>query len=492
MSLCACKRVVMMTALYCVIYFFVGNPLLPCWRRLHAWPSSSNGDLLCEGRPHCEIVSCVLAHLSPSPSRKSRISVLMLSVFHSTPRLSKPPHRSPLPSPVPFFLPFLVPVFSFLSQLSSSPYPSLLPPIFIWIFLPLLDHFPLRPLPPLSPSQRQILSHDPSFHIALLLWPPIQLFSFFFILHKLSNPLHPLRLLSLLLSLSLISAEGINVAHELLHRHNRFDRLLATLLLSFVAYGHFAIEHAKGHHYRVATPHDPASMRFGESFYTFLPRTLFGGFRSAWKLEMKRLQKQQLYIWGLNNHILVSGITTLFMTITICFGWGTTGLWLWVWQAITAVVLLEQVNAIEHYGLERTLINGEWERISERHSWDAENRISSWFMFKLQVHADHHMSKLHSRNITSDNTNTHKLAIILTLNPLALNPRRRKTVSDPGTERRKSEATDGLSISSALAMGTTAVAAGHGPGCAEIPAAMGRGGCVKEQDGALQRRAPAV
>lgn len=39
-------------------------------------------------------------------------------------------------------------------------------------------------------------------------------------------------------------------------------------------YGHFSIEHNRGHHVRVATPEDPASARFGETFWEFLPRSV--------------------------------------------------------------------------------------------------------------------------------------------------------------------------------------------------------------------------
>ena len=58
------------------------------------------------------------------------------------------------------------------------------------------------------------------------------------------------------------------------------------------AYGHFYIEHNRGHHVRVATPEDPASSRLGESIYEFLPRTV-GGSEVAWGLEKRRLRPTQ-------------------------------------------------------------------------------------------------------------------------------------------------------------------------------------------------------
>lgn len=56
---------------------------------------------------------------------------------------------------------------------------------------------------------------------------------------------------------------------------------LAEVLLSSVGYGHFTTEHVFGHHRFVGTQNDPATARFGETFYAFLPRTVFAGARYA-------------------------------------------------------------------------------------------------------------------------------------------------------------------------------------------------------------------
>lgn len=54
---------------------------------------------------------------------------------------------------------------------------------------------------------------------------------------------------------------GIVLAHELGHRRALPDRVLARLLLLSVAYGHYAIEHNRGHHRAAATYNDPATAR---------------------------------------------------------------------------------------------------------------------------------------------------------------------------------------------------------------------------------------
>ncbi len=65
------------------------------------------------------------------------------------------------------------------------------------------------------------------------------------------------------------------------------------MTLAQTAYGHFYIEHNRGHHVRVATPEDPRSSRFGETFWEFLPRSVWGSARSAVKLEAARIPARQ-------------------------------------------------------------------------------------------------------------------------------------------------------------------------------------------------------
>ena len=78
---------------------------------------------------------------------------------------------------------------------------------------------------------------------------------------------------------------GITIAHELGHRASRLDRVIAKALLVSVAYGHFFVEHVRGHHVRVATPDDPATAPRGMSVYRFIPRSVIGSLRHAWRLE---------------------------------------------------------------------------------------------------------------------------------------------------------------------------------------------------------------
>ncbi len=79
-------------------------------------------------------------------------------------------------------------------------------------------------------------------------------------------------------------AQAINAAHELGHKKESVERWLSKIVLAQSAYGHFYLEHNRGHHVRVSTPEDPATSRFGETLYGFWPRSVGGGLKSAWHL----------------------------------------------------------------------------------------------------------------------------------------------------------------------------------------------------------------
>jgi alkane 1-monooxygenase len=194
------------------------------------------------------------------------------------------------------------------------------------------------------------------------------------------------------LSLGVVSGGlGLTVAHELMHRPNMLHRASAEVLTHLVAYPHFVIEHVYGHHRNVATPLDPATSRLGESFYAFLPRTLVGGLRSAWRIETDRLRRLRRSPWHVGNRMLRHAAVQLALALGVAIAWGPLGLAVWFGQAAVAVLLLEIVNYVEHYGLVRLEIApGKYERVQPWHSWNAAHRLTNWLLFNLQRHSDHH------------------------------------------------------------------------------------------------------
>ncbi|MGY1899705.1 alkane 1-monooxygenase [Nocardia gipuzkoensis] len=197
--------------------------------------------------------------------------------------------------------------------------------------------------------------------------------------------------LGLAATLGFVSGIGINAAHELGHRVERMERWLAKIALAQSGYGHFFVEHNRGHHVRVATPEDPASGRLGESLWEFLPRSVSGSFRSALALERERLARKGKGWWSPDNHILQAWSMTLvlFGVLIAAFGYQVLP-WLLL-QAVIGIALLETVNYVEHYGLLRARRpNGMYARCSPRDSWNSDHLVTNIFLFHLQRHSDHH------------------------------------------------------------------------------------------------------
>jgi alkane 1-monooxygenase len=198
----------------------------------------------------------------------------------------------------------------------------------------------------------------------------------------------------LAISIGCIGGIGINTAHELGHKREANERWLSKIALAQVAYGHFYIEHNRGHHVRVATPEDPASSRVGESFYAFWPRTVAGSLKSAWNLEKKRYARKHQHPFRLGNDVLNAWLMTavLWAALIAWLGWEITPFL--VLQAVIGFSLLEVVNYMEHYGMLRQKVGvGErqrYERVDPSHSWNSNNIATNVLLYHLQRHSDHH------------------------------------------------------------------------------------------------------
>ncbi|HEX7385157.1 MAG TPA: alkane 1-monooxygenase, partial [Burkholderiaceae bacterium] len=157
------------------------------------------------------------------------------------------------------------------------------------------------------------------------------------------------------------------------------------------AYGHFTVEHGRGHHRWVSTPEDHASARMGESIYRFALRELPGGIRRAWRLERERLAATGRPAWSLHNTMLQSYAVTALLQLGLvaAFGWvmvpflAVHNLVAW-WQLTSA-------NYVEHYGLlRRRLPGGQYEAPQPHHSWNTNHLVTNLALFHLQRHSDHH------------------------------------------------------------------------------------------------------
>jgi len=197
--------------------------------------------------------------------------------------------------------------------------------------------------------------------------------------------------IGLAFTMAMVSGIAINTAHELGHKRASLERWLSKVALAQSGYGHFFIEHNRGHHVRVATPEDPASARLGESFWAFLPRTVWGSLTSSWHLERERLARTGSGPWTYRNDILNAWAMTvvLYVVLIAVFGWVVLPYLLI--QSVVGASLLEVVNYLEHYGLRRQRReDGRYELTRPEHSWNSNNVASNVLLYHLQRHSDHH------------------------------------------------------------------------------------------------------
>lgn len=197
--------------------------------------------------------------------------------------------------------------------------------------------------------------------------------------------------LGLTLTVGAINGIAINTGHELSHKHDRLDRILSMVALAPTGYTHFAVEHPFGHHKRVATPEDPASSRMGESFWKFLPRTVIGGFKSAYDIEKRRLERKGKSFWCLENELLQGWAMSAGVFAAATVVGGRRAIPFLVGQAAYGASLLEVINYVEHYGLKRRQDEkGKYERTLPEHSWNSNKVVTNLFLYQLQRHSDHH------------------------------------------------------------------------------------------------------
>jgi alkane 1-monooxygenase len=193
------------------------------------------------------------------------------------------------------------------------------------------------------------------------------------------------------LTVGTVAGIGINTAHELGHKRDVLERRLSKVALAQTGYGHFYVEHNRGHHSQVATPEDPASARLGESFWRFLSRTVIGSVRSAWHIAAAAQARKGQRVWSPRNDVLNAWALSVVL-------FGGTIAWLGVGvvpfivvQAVFGFCLLEVVNYIEHYGLLRQKVaNGRYERCQPTHSWNSNHLASNLVLYHLERHSDHH------------------------------------------------------------------------------------------------------
>lgn len=305
------------------------------------------------------------------------------------------PNQTPIYGALPAAAPFamsllLIPVLLLAAWLGG--WALLLPPLASWGVFSILDASTGN-----NDSNADPLTDDSAlrWHKRIVQsWFALQFLTVFGLIWAVTHSGHlsGMEMLGLFAGVGILSGTiGITYAHELMHQPTTRERWLADLQMASVLYGHFRTEHLLVHHIHVGTPRDPVTARYGESAYRFVARVLPQSFASALKAEADQLARRKLPAWHRKNPFWRYGALQLgFLVLAIALG-GWLGLALFLVQAASAVIQLEVVNYVEHYGLRRRkLPSGKYEHTQPHHSWNASPRASNWLLINLQRHSDHH------------------------------------------------------------------------------------------------------
>lgn len=183
------------------------------------------------------------------------------------------------------------------------------------------------------------------------------------------------------------AGSATTVGHELSHRtRSPLSVAWGRWMLAFSCDAVFSVEHVYGHHAKLCTPQDPASARRGETVFGFVPRSTVGQWRGAWELERKRLARQGQALWGWRNLVLRGWLMSAALAGLAFAAGGWRGTLVFLASAAIAKTFLEATNFLEHYGLVR--VPGA--RVEPRHSWNSNAAMSSWVLYNLTRHSDHH------------------------------------------------------------------------------------------------------
>ncbi|MCE3009728.1 MAG: alkane 1-monooxygenase [Proteobacteria bacterium] len=182
---------------------------------------------------------------------------------------------------------------------------------------------------------------------------------------------------------------GINSAHELIHRESKWSRAEGIFLLSLVNFSYWRINHVEVHHRWVATLKDPATSRKGESLYRYWVRAYLGAWVKSFEFETQRVKAEKLS-WVHHRFVHYAGIMVCWTVLIFSF-FGSVGLLYWLTISGVAILMLQTVDYVEHYGLLRKeLKEGVYEVVKPQHSWDSYHLWTNWTLFNLGFHSHHH------------------------------------------------------------------------------------------------------
>ncbi len=286
--------------------------------------------------------------------------------------------------PLRYITPYFLYVLAYLA-FSKTGFYCWVPLVYLFFLIPLFELLIKPDAENLSEEEELVAKSNPFFDFILWLTVPLQVGALYLFLTSLNSSAPSLDTAGRVVSMGLLCGTfGINAAHELGHRVNKMEQFFAKILLLTSLYMHFFIEHNKGHHKHVATSEDPSTAFYKQNLYAFWIQTFVGTQRKAWQIaiaESKSTLFNEMALFQLIQFSLIAAVYYFFGGfVLVCF----------LVSAFIGAALLETVNYIEHYGLQREFAKTTYERVKPAHSWNSNHLLGRLTLFELSRHSDHH------------------------------------------------------------------------------------------------------
>ena len=264
--------------------------------------------------------------------------------------------------------------------------------LYAYALIPLIELFIKPDNKNLTDAEEELAKEDNIYDWIIYAMVPLHFIMLFYYMESIQDPgLAISDLIGRTLSMGTICGNAVNIGHELGHRSKKSEQFMAKLVLLVTLLMHFFIEHNRGHHTKVGTAEDPATAKKGDILFVFWIRSMVLSYISAFKLEANRLLKKGHSPWSIHNEMIWFNVIQFSFIGLIFFLYGSLGMICFLIVSFMGWAVLETINYIEHYGLERKKTeNGNYERVMPHHSWNSDHIIGRLMIYELSRHSDHH------------------------------------------------------------------------------------------------------
>ncbi len=264
-----------------------------------------------------------------------------------------------------------------------------------FIFLFLADQFDTA----LGTDERTVNPQQPEgklfwFKLAVLSWVAVYPIVFIFAFRQVFAAEHLAFWEDVLIVLSLgaMARLTLNAGHDMMHRRTVWERRIGEFLMASVTFPQEITEHIYVHHAHIGTPKDAVSAPKGQSFWQYLPRSVFRSYLDTWRVEKQRVERRHVPVWHYTNRVWRYLLQIAVWYALAAWIGGIWGILVFATISVMGIFQLRMVDYMQHYGLQRVrLPNGRYERVQRHHSWSIAYKLSNWFYYNAQRHADHHI-----------------------------------------------------------------------------------------------------